>query len=138
MYAITHHIDSDKVARIGIQPVDIRLASAARVLLAEIQNIAVFLQLADKLGDRRYAQIDLFAQFGDCRITISDVILNDFFLQHLGPVVTLGCNQKLRSHIFRLSRKNKHFIPDIQFFPDYSVVFSAGCHLLPGSSASPV
>lgn len=92
MHAVAHHVDPDKVTRIGIQSVDVRFASAIRVLLAEVQNITVFLQLADKLGDRRYAQIDLFAQFGDCRIAIGNIMLNDFLLQHLGSVVTFGCN----------------------------------------------
>ena len=75
---VTRHVHADKVARVRIESVHARAASAGGAYLAFVLDEILIDQLADEFGDRGHADAQRPAEVGDAVVVVSDAQPQDF------------------------------------------------------------
>lgn len=66
IHDIALHVDTEKISRLRIETVGTRLATRLAVALAIVVQDTLFYHFVDKFRHRRYTQIKLLGEFGDC------------------------------------------------------------------------
>ena len=105
------HVDSNKIARVGIEPVQIGPSALSRLQLAVFQDISSCTHLVDCLGHCGDTQVELLGQIVRGRIAILDKIAQNIAFQ----------NNILA--IFFFFKKVRHITQDIYLWPQiYEII----------------
>ena len=109
MEVLPGDVDSDEVAGRGVEAENARTAASGGADLAHVHHVALFDQLADDLGDRRDAGVELAGQVRDGIIVVEDAQAQDMPLD-VGVLAAVG-QKVFRTH-FRIVVKFGYNVTD--------------------------